>query len=33
VSFREADFDREWLKSISPMLAVSVGLAMRRVGG
>lgn len=26
------DFDAEWLQSIAPMLAVAVGLAMRRVG-
>ena len=33
VHFREADFDRDWLKSISPMLAVAVGLAIRKMGG
>jgi type IV pilus assembly protein PilM len=33
VSFRESDFDRAWLSSISPMLAVAVGLAVRKVGG
>jgi hypothetical protein len=33
VHYREGDFDREWLKSISPMLAVAVGLAIRKVGG
>lgn len=32
VQFKESDFNREWLESIAPMLAVSVGLAMRRVG-
>lgn len=32
VSFKESDFNREWLESIAPMLAVSVGLAIRRVG-
>jgi type IV pilus assembly protein PilM len=33
IHYREGDFDRDWLKSISPMLAVSVGLAIRKVGG
>ena len=33
VQYRDADFDREWLRSISPMLAVAVGLAVRKVGG
>ncbi|MCL4839981.1 MAG: pilus assembly protein PilM, partial [Thermoanaerobaculia bacterium] len=33
VSYRESDFDRAWLSSISPMLAVAVGLAVRKVGG
>ena len=32
VQFKESDFNREWLESIAPMLAVSVGLAIRRVG-
>ncbi|MFN7941714.1 MAG: type IV pilus assembly protein PilM [Thermoanaerobaculia bacterium] len=32
IHFREGDFDREWLRSISPMLAVAVGLAIRKVG-
>ena len=32
VHYREGDFDRDWLRSISPMLAVAVGLAMRKVG-
>lgn len=32
VNFRESDFDSAWLNSIAPMLAVAVGLAMRRVG-
>jgi type IV pilus assembly protein PilM len=32
VHFREADFDAEWLRSIAPMLAVTVGLAIRKVG-
>src|SRR5262245_16111622 len=30
--YREGDFDREWLRSISPMLAVAVGLAIRKQG-
>ncbi len=32
VQFKEADFNREWLESIAPMLAVAVGLAIRKVG-
>ncbi len=32
VMFKESDFNREWLESIAPMLAVAVGLAIRRVG-
>ena len=32
VQYKEADYDSEWLKNISPMLAVSVGLAVRQVG-
>ena len=32
VQFKESDFNREWLESIAPMLAVSVGLAIRKVG-
>ncbi|MEM6795756.1 MAG: type IV pilus assembly protein PilM [Acidobacteriota bacterium] len=32
VQFKENDFNSEWLESIAPMLAVSVGLAIRRVG-
>jgi type IV pilus assembly protein PilM len=32
IHYREGDFDREWLRSISPMLAVSVGLAIRKQG-
>ncbi|MEM1176855.1 MAG: type IV pilus assembly protein PilM [Acidobacteriota bacterium] len=32
VIFKESDFNAEWLESIAPMLAVSVGLAIRRVG-
>lgn len=32
IQFKESDFDRGWLESIAPMLAVAVGLAMRKVG-
>jgi type IV pilus assembly protein PilM len=32
VHFRESDFDATWLRSVAPMLAVTVGLAIRRVG-
>ncbi len=32
VHYREGDFDREWLRSMSPMLAVAVGLAIRKQG-
>ncbi len=32
VQFKESDFNREWLESIAPMLAVAVGLAIRRPG-
>ena len=32
VQFKDSDFNREWLESIAPMLAVSVGLAIRKVG-
>lgn len=32
VQFKESDFNRDYLESIAPMLAVSVGLAIRRVG-
>ncbi len=32
VQFKESDFNPEWLESIAPMLAVAVGLAIRRVG-
>jgi len=32
IHFKDSDFDREWLTSISPMLAVAVGLALRKVG-
>lgn len=32
VHYRPNDFNAEWLQTISPMLAVAVGLAVRRVG-
>ena len=32
VQFKESDFNREWLESIAPMLAVAVGLAIRKPG-
>lgn len=32
VHYKEADFDSEWLSSVSSMLAVAVGLAVRKVG-
>lgn len=32
VHFRESEFDAEWLRSVGPMLAVTVGLAIRKVG-
>jgi type IV pilus assembly protein PilM len=32
VQVRESDFDAEWLRGVAPMLAVAVGLAIRKVG-
>lgn len=32
VRYRENEFNAEWLEGIAPMLAVAVGLAVRRVG-
>ncbi len=32
IQFKESDFNREWLDSIAPMLAVSVGLGVRKAG-
>ncbi|HVS01826.1 MAG TPA: type IV pilus assembly protein PilM [Thermoanaerobaculia bacterium] len=32
VHVRESDFDAEWLRSVAPMLAVAVGLGIRKVG-
>jgi type IV pilus assembly protein PilM len=32
IHFKESDFDPEWMQSIGPMMAVAVGLGIRRVG-
>jgi type IV pilus assembly protein PilM len=32
IQFKESDFDGAWLKAIGPMMAVAVGLAIRKVG-
>jgi type IV pilus assembly protein PilM len=32
VHFKESDFDASWLQSIGPMMAVSLGLAIRKAG-
>jgi type IV pilus assembly protein PilM len=32
IQYRESDFSQEWIESIAPMMAVSVGLAVRRIG-
>ena len=32
VTYKESDFNSEWLQSIAPMIAVAVGLALRRIG-
>jgi type IV pilus assembly protein PilM len=32
IQFRDGDFDGAWLQSIAPMMAVAVGLSIRRVG-
>jgi len=32
VNYKESDFDSQWLEAVAPMLSVSVGLAMRKVG-
>jgi type IV pilus assembly protein PilM len=32
VDYRASGFDEDWLLSVAPMLAVSVGLAIRKVG-
>jgi type IV pilus assembly protein PilM len=33
VVYRESDFSRDWIRSIAPMMAVAVGLAIRKAGG
>jgi type IV pilus assembly protein PilM len=32
IRYRESDFESDWLSAIGPMLAVAVGLAVRRLG-
>jgi len=32
IKFNEKDFDPEYLQEIAPLMAVGVGLAIRRVG-
>ena len=32
ISFKESDFNGDWLRSVAPMMAVSVGLAVRKLG-
>lgn len=32
MQIKDSDFDRQWLESLGPMLAVAVGLAIRKVG-
>ena len=32
LSYKEGDYDPEWLSTIAPTLAVAVGLAVRRLG-
>lgn len=32
VRFKESDFDADWLRSVAPRLAVTVGLAIRKIG-
>ncbi len=32
IHYRESDFDVEWLQAVGPMLAVGIGLAVRKVG-
>jgi hypothetical protein len=32
IHFKESDFQGEWLRSIAPMMAVAVGLAIRKAG-
>ncbi|HEX5760956.1 MAG TPA: type IV pilus assembly protein PilM [Thermoanaerobaculia bacterium] len=32
IHFRDGDFDGQWLESVAPMMAVAVGLGIRKVG-
>jgi hypothetical protein len=32
IQFKESDFDSHWLQSIAPMMAVAVGLGIRKAG-
>ena len=32
LSYKESDFNSEWLQSVAPMMAVSIGLAIRKLG-
>jgi len=32
IHYKESDFDANWLQSIAPMMAVAVGLGIRKVG-
>ena len=32
IHYKESDFDPTWLQSIAPMMAVAVGLGIRKVG-
>ena len=32
ITYKESDFNSEWLQSIAPMMAVSIGLAVRKLG-
>jgi len=32
IHYKESDFDAEWMRSIAPMMAVAVGLGIRKVG-
>ena len=32
VHFKESDFDVDWLRSVAPRLAVTIGLAIRKIG-
>ncbi len=32
VSYRDSDFNSDWIRSVAPMMAVAVGLAIRKIG-